>query len=152
MWATGKRSKGAGFTLLELVVVVALIALLAVAMPVAFNRVFPAQELRVHAERIAAELRQLHGQALASGQIHSWRAAADGHSIQTTLRTKPFELPSRITARLAAHSMTDASRAGEITFHGDGSSSGGTLQLQSGNRVFLIMVSPLTGRVRVTPA
>lgn len=141
MWATGKPSNSAGFTLLELMVVVALIALLTAVVPVAFNRVFPAQELRVHAERIAGELRHLQGQAVASGRTQSLRGAADGRSIQTSLREKPFELPSRITAQIGPQA---------VIFYGDGSSSGGTLRLHSGERELVITVSPLTGRVRVT--
>ena len=132
MSATGRH---AGFTLLELLVVLAVIALIAAAVPVALRQMMPAQQLKVAAADLATQLRDLQSTAVRTGRTQAFGAQ--------TAR----EVPPGITIEMFAPGAGTLSMRA-IDFHPDGSTSGGRIVLSSGERRRELQVSALTGRVR----
>jgi prepilin-type N-terminal cleavage/methylation domain-containing protein len=124
----------AGFTLIEMVVVLAVLGL--VLGFLGLQR--PTRSARLELEAAA---RALTG-AL---QLARSRAIAENRSVTVTIGPAsyawdggvPRPLPARIVARDAA----------TIAFAANGSSSGGAITLQAGERVAMVKVEWLTGRV-----
>jgi len=133
MSATGNVRRR-GFTLLELIIVLALIAMLATALPIAFRTLIPGQQLRVAAADLASELRALQSRSELTGEVQQYRAAdvqavagIQIHFSSTTPVSEPLD---------------------SVQFFPDGSSSGGRITLALGERRRALEVSALTGRVR----
>jgi general secretion pathway protein H len=124
----------AGFTLIEMVVVLAVLGL--VLGFLGMQR--PMRSARLELEGAA---RALTG-AL---QLARSRAIAENRSVAVTIGPAsyawdggtPHPLPARIVAR----------DTGTIAFAANGSSSGGAITLQAGDRVAMVTVEWLTGRV-----
>jgi len=137
MWATGRRT-GTGFTLLELLVVLALVALLATALPIAFRHLIPGQQLKVATIELAGELRALQTKSALTGEKQEFRV-------------EHTRMSGGISVELAAPGNALRS-IDAIEFFPDGSSSGGRLTLVLGERRSELLVSALTGRVaQVSP-
>jgi general secretion pathway protein H len=132
--ATGD-AREAGFTLTELLVVLAIPVLLQTAMPGARSR--------AAAQALAQDLRTLRGQAIAGGSATSIRFDAahqiyllePGDHKHTLPNAVPFSLP-----RAAAT---------QIGFYPDGSSNGGTVYVGDGALRHRIAIDWLSGRVTV---
>lgn len=131
MSATGKRSD-AGFTLIEMLVVLAIAALVA---GIGFPRMqgqIAAQEWRTAVASVTAQLRTARARAVLSGRPVTVAAAGSGMRIDAGV---PTPLPASVT--LAAPLP--------VIFFGDGSASGGEIGVRSGARRRVIAVSPATG-------
>lgn len=141
-----------GFSLLEMLLVVALIAVASTLAAMALTGGLDGMRLRSSAKEIAAQLRYTRAQAIATGQPqrfvvepreHRWRA--------------PNDKRGRIPESLAV-SFTGAreaqSRAGEggILFFPDGGSTGGRVQLQAQQAAWRVDVAWLTGEVKLSRA
>ncbi len=124
-----------GFTLLELLVVLALIALIITALPVALRQVMPRQQLRVAEADVATQLREMQGRAARTGRTQEFREESAA------------ELPGSIKLELLAAGEATL-QVSAIEFHPDGSTSGGRVVLSAGERRRELQVSALTGRIR----
>jgi general secretion pathway protein H len=131
----------AGFTLLELIVVLAIIVLLAAAWPFAAPRLFPTQQLRNEAQRLIASLRLARTAARVSGAPQIIEITDGGASYRAGLET--YELQRGVIVRARGRS---AERSPSILFYPDGSSSGGVLDLQLPDRTLSVDLKKLTGR------
>jgi general secretion pathway protein H len=138
--ATGNR----GFTLLELLVVLAIMVLLAGAWPFAAPRLFPAQQLRNEAQRLVASLRSARMTARISGVPQSVELLGAGEAYKTSL--EPHELPTGVIARMR---NDEASRPPGVMFFPDGSSTGGVIDLKLPKRTVSVEVGKITGRVEL---
>ena len=138
--ATGSA---AGFTLVELLVVLAIIGLLIAAAPILMQSAMPGARSLAAARALAQELRQTRGQAIASGnatairfdtaqQIYLLEPGGRAHALPRTVR---FSLP--------------AQAATQIGFYPDGSSTGGTILVGDGALRHRVSVNWLTGRIAV---
>ncbi len=116
-----------GFTLIEMLVVLAIVALIA-------SLEFPAIERAFGRERFRT------ASALVESRLHAARAAAIGQARVT--RFDAGELPQGVAL--------DAPRAG-IVFYPDGSANGGELALTEGPRRFRLAVDGATGRIARLP-
>ncbi len=133
MSATGE----AGFTLLEMLVVIAIATLIA---GLGFPRLqgqIGAQEWRTATASATALLRDARARALRGGRVTTVAVAADG----TALRLDGDALVLPHTVRVTA--------SGPLAFHADGSASGGDIAITSGARVARLGVAADTGLVSV---
>lgn len=148
------RRSTRGFTLIELIVVLAVLGLItALAMPM-FAGALPGARLKAAARDLGAELRYARAQAIAGNRETTLTIdlAARRYAILGA-RTGPGEsraLPEEleIKVRTARRELAGDARA-SIRFFPDGGSTGGRITLSRGERRYLVGVDWLTGRVTV---
>jgi len=141
----------AGFTLVELLVVLAIAALLMAAVPALFSAAFPGLELKSAARRTAATLRLARESAIRQGA--ETEVLVDVEARQLELKGyRNLSLPSSLTLQLetAAREMHDEQR-GVMRFFPDGSSTGGRIILAYHDHGYQVGVTWLTGRIAVAP-
>jgi type II secretion system protein H len=140
--AIGER----GFTLLELMVVLAIIVLMAAAWPIASAQIFGAQRLRDEAQQLAGAVRLGQMTARITGVQEELRISPDGTTY--SIVTDEHHLPHGMTLHLRAQSE-DASARPLILFP-DGSSTGAVLNLSLRDRVAVLQILRMTGRLEVS--
>ena len=140
----------AGFTLVELLVVLAVLAVvMAMAVPV-FTAGRPRAELDGAALQLAASLRQARGQAIASNRSQAFTIdlerrlywAGEG----ATLRQLPPDIDVSLVTATAE--LIDGT-TGSIRFFADGGSTGGGVRVSRSGAGWDVLVDWLTGRVGV---
>jgi general secretion pathway protein H len=134
--ATGNQ----GFTLLELLVVLAIMVLLAGAWPFAARRLFPTQQLRNESQNLIAAVRTARMTARLSGAPQSIDLLEGGSGYRAN--SESHELP----ADVIAHIRSDDTSTTRVRFFPDGSSTGGVIDLKLANRAASIEVGKITGR------
>lgn len=139
--ATGNQ----GFTLLELLVVLAIMVLLAGAWPFAAPRLFPAQQLRNESQKLIAALRSARMTARLIGAPQKFEVFQGGNGYQTSSESHQF--PAGLIARIHNYAL---SQPFDVMFFPDGSSTGGAIELQLPNRTVSIDVGKITGRAELT--
>lgn len=141
-----------GFTLIELVVVVALIATAMALAATIFSAGLPGQQLRGATLELAAQLRYTRAQALVTGlpqsflldtRTREWRAPNHHHG----------RLPAKIDVdATVAKSEQPSAQVAAIRFFPEGAATGGRIVLSRGSAAWRIDVDWLTGEVGVTRA
>ena len=141
-----------GFTLLELVLVLAIVALATLLGAGAIGRGMEGLRLRSAANGIAAQLRFTRAQALATGEpqrftidpaAHAWQAPKDRHG------TVPARAAIVFTG---AREVQPTEGQGAIVFFPDGAATGGRVRLRQGDATWQVEVAWLTGQVAVSRA
>lgn len=143
--------RSAGFSLLEVLLVVALIALAGTLAVAVARGGLEGMRLRATARTLAAELRFTRAQAIATGQVQRfeidpaslrWQAAGKHHG----------EVPKGLGVQfIGAREVQPSAGVGAIAFWPDGGSSGGRVRLGRGSAVWDVDVAWLTGRVTAAP-
>jgi general secretion pathway protein H len=142
---TGQR----GFTLIELIVVIAIMALLTATLTVRGNPVSPTTHARAAVRAIAGALRSARSQAI-----------MDNRSVSVTIdtanrrywwgQTPPEALPGDLRlAVLAGRDQMAGDSVARIRFDPDGGSTGGRVAIAGGDRTWWVGVDWLTGRVSI---
>lgn len=144
------RAAPSGFTLLELLVVLAIAGLLMAAVPPLLSQALPGLELKSGARQLAAGLRFARDRALATRQETWVEMDVEQREVAISGRDKRLRLSQDLTLSLisAETEMTDDNQGG-IRFYPDGTSTGGRVVLSYAARGYQIDVDWLTGRVRV---
>lgn len=138
MSATGNGE--AGFTLIEMLTVLAIAGLVAgIGFPRLQTRV-AAQEWRTGVVSIAALLRAARAQALRGGSVATVSSTADGHSLRIS-GGAVLALPASVSVAMQP-----------VSFHGDGSASGGSIAVSGDRRRARIAIAPVTGLAVVRPS
>lgn len=145
------RSPTRGFTLVELLVVLALMGLILAVAPPMLSAALPGLELKSAARRTAATLRLAREEAIRAGSDSAVVINVENHTLAIS-GGRVTRLPERLEVRLlaAAHEMQGES-AGAIRFFPDGSSTGGRVMFGYKQSGYQIGVSWLTGRIRIGP-
>jgi general secretion pathway protein H len=136
--ATGNR----GLTLLELLVVLAIMVLLAGAWPFAAPRLFPTQQLRNESQKLIAALRGARMTARLSGAPQTIDLIQGGNGYQA--KSESHQLPTGVIARIRGDAGSQS-----VLFFSDGSSTGAAIDLQFSNRTMRIEVGKITGRAEL---
>jgi general secretion pathway protein H len=139
----------AGFTLIEVLVVVTVLGL---AVGLATSRRpmrSPAVDMQAAVTTVAQTLRLARSDAVASNSPVWFNVDVNGHSFRID-DGPPTPFPAAVTISVTTVSReTVAGQFAAIRFNGDGSASGGTIDLANGTRRVQIGVDWLTGRVFV---
>jgi len=143
------QRKARGVSLLEMLLVVALLAAVSVLAASAMTGGFAGMQLRSQAKQITAQLRYTRTQAIATGksqrftvdpQAHTWTAPNDRHG----------DIPEKLHVRfIGAREVQPRQGEGAIVFFPDGASTGGRVQLSAKKAAMNIDVTWLTGEVRL---
>ena len=146
----GCRSQAAGFTLLELLIVITIIGLVYAVLPAGVFGGREGVELRSTARLVAEDLRRARGQAIASNREVAFLLDLEARRFGLPGLGKLAALPEGIeaTVRTAGELLSDATQA-RIQFFPDGSSTGGSVTLSGAGKRYEVTVRWLTGEVRL---
>ncbi|MGH7036280.1 MAG: GspH/FimT family pseudopilin [Stellaceae bacterium] len=139
-----------GFTLIELVVVLAILALVtAMALPFLAGAGKKA-DARLATREIAAGLRLTRNLAMVRGRAEAFFIDTATGAFRAGSTATPQRLPGdvRLVLFTTAGEQRSAS-AGSIRFFADGSSTGGGIRLQAGNSRSEVLVDWLTGHLTI---
>ncbi len=136
-------AREAGFTLTELLVVLAIIGLIVAAIPVLLQTALPGARARAATQALAQDLRTLRGQAIAGGGATSIRFDAARQVYLLEPGDHKHKLPNAVPFSLPR------AGASQIGFYADGSSTGGTVYVGDGALRHRISIDWLSGRVAV---
>ena len=138
---------------MELLVVMAIAAVLLTAVPSLFSAALPGVEIKAAARRTLSSLRLARETAIRTGKDAALVVNVEERTL-TLAGFRTIHLPQRLRVKLEAASgeMIDAQR-GAIRFFPDGSSTGGVIVLAraDGASGYQIGTNWLTGRVRMAP-
>ena len=145
-----RRTRITGVTLLELLVVLAILGLMAALVLPTFGSGVSTTELRSSARQLAAGLRAARSEAVAQRRETFLALDLEGRRFKVDRDPKEYALPPRIELKLftAQSDIVDA-RTGAIRFFPDGGSNGGRITAAAGERKYEVDVDWLTGRVAI---
>lgn len=134
MSATGEE----GFTLLEMLVVLALVGLASGLVFPSFKSMIAVSEFNRAAADVALSMREARAKAIRTGSPVALSVMSKGQAFAISGST-PRDVPRAVSLRAG----------GPIRFMTDGSSSGGTVRVERGPRQATLRVAPATGRVTI---
>ncbi|MEE9425865.1 MAG: GspH/FimT family pseudopilin [Methylococcales bacterium] len=142
-----------GFTLIEMIVVM-VIAVLALGIVGAnFTAGFAGAQLKAAVNDVASALRYTRGQAISAGKEAAFTLDVDKRSYTISTRKKVHKLASDLDLTVeTAESEINGEGQGSIRFYSDGSSSGGRVEIKSGDRKRYVDVNWLTGQILIQVA
>lgn len=146
----GKGPGGAGFTLVELLVVLLILGLLTALAAPHLGRLVPRLEAKASARQVAAVLREARGLAIRDNREVAVVVDLDSRLVVIAPRGRRVELAQDLGLRLLTGTVEvidDGS--GRIRFYPDGTSTGGRVTLTDAEHDYDVVVDWLTGRVAV---
>ena len=144
------RSRRAGFTLLEVVLVLVIGAIAYVAVLALPARGASAADLKAAARTLAASLRHAQSMAMATRRDSALTIDVEAREFTVAGDSTVRQLPQALELKLyTAQSEVSSEKRGGIRFYPDGSSTGGRITVAAGPRKYLVDVDWLTGRVSI---
>jgi len=138
-----------GLTLVEAIVVVALIAVGIGATAFAVTGSLDSQRIKAAGQDLVAALRYTRGKAIVAREPQALELDVEARTYRAPERGV-VELPKGMEMRLLTAAMEQTGEtSGRIRFYPDGSSTGGRIKLVRGGRAWDIEVAWLTGEVRM---
>ncbi|UXI67789.1 GspH/FimT family pseudopilin [Tahibacter amnicola] len=137
----------AGFSLLELIAVMVLIAIAVTVASLSVTRSLGSAKIHAVSRDLVAALRHTRGQAIVKGEQKTLDVDLEAMSY-TAPGKEAVKFPDKVEIKLhTAQNELIAARAGRIRFYPDGSSTGGHISVISGEREWRVNVGWLTGEV-----
>ncbi len=145
-----RESRMRGVTLLELLIVLALMAIMAGFVIPMFGGPVSTSELRATARQLAAGLRLARSEAVSEHRETFLVLDVAGKRFKVDRDPQEHKLSARIDLKLftAQNDLVDES-VGSIRFFPDGGSNGGRITVAAGERKFDVDIDWLTGRVAI---
>ena len=139
-----------GVTLLELLIVIALMAIVAGFVIPRFGGPISTSELRASARQLAAGLRLARSEAVSERRETFLVLDVAGKRFKVDNDPHEHRLPSKVELKLfTAQNDLVSESVGSIRFFPDGGSNGGRITVASGERKFDVDIDWLTGRVAI---
>lgn len=148
----GSLRKARGVSLLEMLLVVALIAIAGMLAAMVLTGGLDGMRLRSSSKEIAAQLRYARAQAIATGQPQRFVIDPARHHWQGPNHRQGNIPPSLGVEFTGAREAQARAGEGGILFFPDGASTGGRVQLSAKKAAWRIDVAWLTGEVRLARA
>lgn len=138
-------------TLLEILIVLALMAIVTAFVFPMFGGPVSTSELRASARSLAAGLRLARSEAVSRRRETFLTLDVEGKRFKVDDDPREHALPKRVELKLfTAQNDLVSDRVGAIRFYPDGGSNGGRITVAAGTRKFDVDVDWLTGRVAIT--
>lgn len=139
-----------GFTLVELLVFLALTALAAALVAPQFDRTNRGIAIRTAALDLAAQLRATRAAAIADNMEKALTLDLAGRHFWPDGHAHPRTMPQNLTLELAIPASDRLGPdSGRLRFFPDGASNGGRITLKDGNRFAVVIVDWMTGNARI---
>jgi general secretion pathway protein H len=149
MASPGYAKRMAGFTLLELIVVLAIGAVIYSLLLGSPFGTASAGDLKAAARTLASGLRQAQSLAITSRRDASLVVDVEAREFRVA-DLEAHRVSDKVDLKLyTAQSEVVSERLGAIRFYPDGSSTGGRITVSSGERKYLVDVDWITGRVAI---
>lgn len=144
-----KRRASAGFTLVEIMVVMVIIALIMGLVATSMSRSISAAEARAASRELVASLRYTRARAIIDKAEQVFMVDTENRSYQAPGRDK-VELPEGVdlTITTATSELVSDAVSG-IRFFPDGGSTGGHIELTVNKREYRVNVAWLTGETQL---
>ncbi len=143
-------ARGGGFTLLELLVVISLLAMALAVVPPILTSATATAELKGAARELASALRHARSRAIARSQDTALTLNVRTRRYRVTGTQRQHTLPADVEFKVyGAASESPDEDTGGIRFFADGSSTGGRISLARGARTLAVEVDWLLGRVSI---
>lgn len=144
-----RRARAGGFTLFELLAVILLIGIAAAAVSVSVSRGLASARVSAASSEMAAALRATRAQAIVKGKEQHFDVdIRDGSYRAANGRLVKLPKGMKLSITSAKEDQVNPT-TGRIRFFPDGSSTGGHVTLQRGQRRWQVNVAWLTGAVSV---
>ena len=136
------RQPSCGFTLLELLVVMAILVMMAGLIPLALDHTLSARRVEAAARSAAGAIREAQTQSIATGQPVGVKLALEGNGLIAGARTTSFVSGLRVTL-----ASPDGQPIANLTLFPDGSTQSAELRVSDATHESRVRVSAITGRV-----
>lgn len=145
----GEPAGPPGFTVVELLVVLAVMGLVLAAIPTVFSAMGSRTDAAAFAGALAADLRRARNTAIMTNREAGLRlVSADGrYTVVSGQRRR--EIPPDVRLQFSPLRGSANGRTDRVRFFPDGSSTGGEIRVSSGKYVHSIAVDWISGRVHV---
>jgi general secretion pathway protein H len=143
---TSRSDFAAGFTLIEVTIVIAVVALALSLVSIRSSPIGPAVQARAVAQELSGALRTARGEAIANNRGIAFTLDIARRTYRWG-RQPPRDLPRDVS--LSVLTTQTGTGAAEIRFYPDGSSSGGRLTIDGAGVVWWVGIDWISGRVSV---
>lgn len=144
-----KPGKSRGFTLVELMVVMVIIALIMGLVATSMARSISGAEARAASRKLVASLRYTRARAIIDKAEQVFQVDTENRSYQAPGR-KEIQLPEGVDVTITtARSEVTSEAVSGIRFFPDGGSTGGHIELTVNDREYRVNVAWLTGETRL---
>ena len=144
--------KHRGFTLLEAMVVLVIMAMILVIVPPFLPNVMASTHVKNAVRELAANLKHARSQAVDRQQETTLTVNINDKNYTLDNKSKTLSLPDDASLSLiTAKSEQLNENEGQIRFFPDGSSTGGQIKLVYAKSEFVVNVHWLTGKVKIEP-
>lgn len=148
----GRSLRVRGFTLIELMAVIVLLAIALTAVTFSFSKSLQSAKIRGASRDLVAALRYTRGQAIVKGKPAVLLLDLDENSYSAPGKGS-VKLPKGMNLRLTtAETEVVGGNTGGIRFFPDGSSTGGHISVFQGQREWRVNVAWLTGEIALDEA